>query len=248
MNVFSKLKNTVKEKGACFIVLLDPDNKNNGQIDDCIDSANENGVDAFFIGGSFMMDASYHKRVRKIKSKSNIPLILFPGGVNQINEYFDAMLFMSLISGRNTQYLIGEQVIASPIVKDLNIETIPTGYILIESGKSTTVEIISGTQSIPSDRMDIILSHALAGQFLGMQLIYLEAGSGAEKRVQDDIIKYVSKEINIDLVVGGGISTPEDANNVALSGASYVVVGSIFESSTLRMNEFASAIHYKNKS
>ena len=175
-------------------------------------------------------------------------MILFPGGVNQINEYFDAMLFMSLISGRNTQYLIGEQVIASPIVKDLNIETIPTGYILIESGRSTTVEIISGTQSIPSDRMDIILSHALAGQFLGMQLIYLEAGSGAEKRVQDDVIKYVSKEINIDLVVGGGISTPEDANNVALSGASYVVVGSVFESSTLRMNEFASAIHYKNKS
>ena len=248
MNVFSKLKNTVSEKGACFIVLLDPDSKNNNEkIDDCINSANENDVDAFFIGGSFMMDASYHKRVKHIKSKSNIPLILFPGGVNQINEYFDAMLFMSLISGRNTQYLIGEQVIASPIVKDLNIETIPTGYILIDSGKSTTVEIISGTKSIPSDRLDIVLSHALAGQFLGMQLIYLEAGSGAGQRVQDNLIKYVSNELSIDLVVGGGISTPEDANNVAVSGASYVVVGSAFESSTSQMNDFASAIHYKNK-
>ena len=130
MSVLSKLNDCVEKKGAGFIVLIDPDKKNDKNIDQLVEKANQNGVDAIFVGGSIMMDRFYHKRVERIKSISEIPVILFPGGVNQINKHYDAMLFMSILSGRNPHYLIGEQVIAAPIVKDLGIEVIPTGYLL----------------------------------------------------------------------------------------------------------------------
>ena len=243
MSVLSKLNNCVEKKGAGFIVLIDPDKKNDKNIDQLVEKANQNGVDAIFVGGSIMMDGLYHKRVERIKSISEIPVILFPGGVNQINEHFDAMLFMSLLSGRNSHYLIGEQVIAAPIVKDYGIETIPTGYLLIDGGSPTSVEVISGTKPLPSNRPDIIVSHALAAQFLGMELIYLEAGSGALNEVPGDIVKKVADEINIGLIVGGGIRTPEDANSIVNSGASFVVIGSAIEKSAELMEEFSSSIH-----
>ena len=150
---------------------------------------------------------------------------------------------MSLLSGRNSHYLIGEQVIAAPIVKDYGIETIPTGYLLIDGGSPTSVEIVSGTKPLPSNRPDIIVSHALAAQFLGMELIYLEAGSGALNEVPGDIVKKVADEISIGLIVGGGIRTPEDANSIVDSGASFVVIGSAIEKSAELMEEFSSAIH-----
>ena len=243
MSVLSKLNNCVEKKGAGFIVLIDPDKKNDKNIDQLIENANQNGVDAIFVGGSIMMDGLYHKRVERIKSISEIPVILFPGGVNQINKHYDAMLFMSLLSGRNSHYLIGEQVIAAPIVKDYEIETIPTGYLLIDGGSPTSVEVVSGTKPLPSNRPDIIVSHALAAQFLGMELIYLEAGSGAVNGVPGDVVKKVADEISIGLIVGGGISTPEDANSIVNSGASFVVIGSAIEKSTELMEEFSSSIH-----
>ena len=243
MSVLSKLNNCVEKKGAGFIVLIDPDKKNDKNIDQLIENANQNGVDAIFVGGSIMMDGLYHKRVERIKSISEIPVILFPGGVNQINKHYDAMLFMSLLSGRNSHYLIGEQVIAAPIVKDYEIETIPTGYLLIDGGSPTSVEIVSGTKPLPSNRPDIIVSHALAAQFLGMELIYLEAGSGALNEVPEDVVKKVADEISIGLIVGGGIRTPEDANSIVNSGASFVVIGSAIEKSAELMKEFSSSIH-----
>ena len=243
MSVLSKLNDCVEKKGAGFIVLIDPDKKNDKNIDKLVEKANQNGVDAMFVGGSIMMDGLYHKRVERIKSISEIPVILFPGGVNQINKHYDAMLFMSLISGRNSHYLIGEQVIAAPIVKDYEIETIPTGYLLIDGGAPTSVEVVSGTKPLPSNRPDIIVSHALAAQFLGMKLIYLEAGSGALNKVPEDVVKKVADEINIGLIVGGGICTPEDANSIVNSGASFVVIGSAIEKSAELMEEFSSAIH-----
>ena len=243
MSVLSKLNNCVEKKGAGFIVLIDPDKKNDKNIDQLIEKANQNGVDAIFVGGSIMMDGLYHKRVERIKSISEIPVILFPGGVNQINKHYDAMLFMSLLSGRNSHYLIGEQVIAAPIVKDYEIETIPTGYLLIDGGSPTSVEVVSGTKPLPSNRPDIIVSHALAAQFLGMELIYLEAGSGALNEVPEDVVKKVADEISIGLIVGGGIRTPEDANSIVNSGASFVVIGSAIEKSAELMKEFSSSIH-----
>jgi len=243
MSVLSKLNNCVEKKGAGFIVLIDPDKKNDKNIDQLVENANQNGVDAIFVGGSIMMDGLYHKRVERIKSISEIPVILFPGGVNQINKHYDAMLFMSLLSGRNSHYLIGEQVIAAPIVKDYEIETIPTGYLLIDGGSPTSVEVVSGTKPLPSNRPDIIVSHALAAQFLGMELIYLEAGSGALNEVPEDVVKKVADEISIGLIVGGGIRTPEDANSIVNSGASFVVIGSAIEKSAELMKEFSSSIH-----
>ena len=243
MSVLSKLNDCVVTKGAGFIVLIDPDKKNDKNIDYCVESANQNGADALFVGGSMMMDRLYHKRVERIKSIAEIPVILFPGGVNQLNKHYDAMLFMSLLSGRNSHYLIGEQVIAAPIVKDYGIETIPTGYLLVDGGSPTTVEFTSGTRPIPANRPDIVVSHALAGQFLGMQLIYLEAGSGALNKVSKEVVKRVANEINIGLIVGGGIRTPEDAKSIVDSGSSFVVVGSALEKSTTLMAEFSSAIH-----
>ena len=243
MSVLSKLNDCVEKKGAGFIVLIDPDKKNDKNIDQFVEKANQNGVDAIFVGGSIMMDGLYHKRVERIKSISEIPVILFPGGVNQINKHYDAMLFMSLLSGRNSHYLIGEQVIAAPIVKDYEIETIPTGYLLIDGGSPTSVEVVSGTKPLPSNRPDIIVSHALAAQFLGMELIYLEAGSGALNEVPEDVVKKVADEISIGLIVGGGIRTPEDANSIVNSGASFVVIGSAIEKSAELMKEFSSSIH-----
>ena len=243
MSVLSELNDCVEKKGAGFIVLIDPDRKNDNNIDQLVEKANQNGVDAIFVGGSIMMDGLYHKRVERIKSISEIPVILFPGGVNQINKHYDAMLFMSLLSGRNSHYLIGEQVIAAPIVKDYGIETIPTGYLLIDGGSPTSVEVVSGTKPLPSNRPDIIVSHALAAQFLGMELIYLEAGSGALNEVPKDIVKKVADEISIGLIVGGGIRTPEDANSIVDSGASFVVIGSVIEKSVELMEDFSSAIH-----
>ena len=243
MSVLSKLNDCVEKKGAGFIVLIDPDKKNDKNIDQLVEKAHQNGVDAIFVGGSIMMDGLYHKRVERIKSISEIPVILFPGGVNQINKHYDAMLFMSLLSGRNSHYLIGEQVIAAPIVKDYGIETIPTGYLLIDGGSPTSVEVVSGTKPLPSNRPDIIVSHALAAQFLGMELIYLEAGSGALNEVPGDVVKKVADEINIGLIVGGGIRTPEDANSIVNSGASFVVIGSAIEKSAELIEEFSSSIH-----
>ena len=242
MNVLSKLNNCLEKNGAGFIILIDPDKKNNTKINKIVEIANIH-ADAIFVGGSIMMDSLYHDRVRQIKSMSEIPVILFPGGVNQLNDNFDAMLFMSLFSGRNPHYLIGEQVIAAPIVKDYGIETIPTGYLLIDCGSPTTVEFVSGTRPLSPNRPDVILSHALAAQYLGVRLIYLEAGSGAKNKIPGRLINQVASEIDIDLIVGGGIRTPQEAKNCVDAGASYVVIGSAIENSVEVASEFSSAIH-----
>ena len=247
MSVFDSLIDIVKIRGACFVTLIDPDNKNEDLIASQVERANCSEVDAIFVGGSLMMDGKANDRVRTIKELSSVPVILFPGGVNQITPDYNAILFLSLLSGRNPHYLIGEQVISAPIIKDLGLEPIPTGYILLDGGTVTSVEFMSGTRPIPMEKKDIVASHALAGQYLGMKSIYLEAGSGAENHVAGDIVEYVSNFISIPIIVGGGISTPEIASNLVQAGASIVVIGTAVEKKSDRMFDFAKAIHWKEK-
>ncbi len=236
---------TCKKKGAGHIVLIDPDRKNHESIELFVELVNTSGADAIFVGGSLMMDGKFHERVSEIKALSEVPVIFFPGGANQLNEYYDAILFMSLLSGRNPQFLIGEQVISAPIIKDLKIETIPTGYLLLDGGGESTVTFMSASNPIPIHRADIAEAHALAAQYLGMKLVYLEAGSGAKRSVPANTIQSVSQSIEIPVIVGGGIRTPESAEKRVLAGADFIVTGTVLEAekSGSVLQEIASAVH-----
>jgi len=243
MSVFKHLKSVIEKRGAAYVVLLDPDKKNDSSIESRVELANKSNVDALFVGGSLMMDGKCNDRVRRIKETSDVPVIFFPGGVGQLNAYYDAMLFMSVISGRNPHYLIGEQAIAAPMVKDIGMETIPTGYMLMDGGAGSTVEFMSGTRPIPMNRPDIAVAHALAGQYLGMKLIYLEAGSGAIHPVSNDVVHAVSESLDIPIIVGGGIRDVETASEKVKSGASIIVTGTVVEENSSIMSEIADAVH-----
>lgn len=245
--IYQYLLDVVKEKRAGYFVLIDPDKKNHSNIEDIVHKANESAVDALLVGGSLMMDAGNHERVAKIKKNANMPIIFFPGGVTQLNGHYDAMFFMSILSGRNPHYLIGEQVIAAPIVKDIGIETIPMGYLLLEGGTTSTVEFMSSTKPIPMNRPEITVAHALAAQYLGKKFIYLEAGSGAKIPVSLETIKAVSSQIEIPIIVGGGIKTPEEAQERVNAGASFIVTGTVTEKSkdSSLMRDISNAIHRK---
>jgi len=244
-SVFTYLNEVKNKRRAGYFVLIDPDRKNSDSIEARVEAANNQDVDAILVGGSLMMDGKYHQRVQKIKNLSDIPVIFFPGGVNQLNEYYDAMLFMSILSGRNPHYLIGEQVIAAPLVKDCGIETIPTAYLLIHGGSTTTVEFMSGTMPIPNDRSDIAVAHSLAAQYLGMKMVYLEAGSGAKYPVGNELIKSVKDNTDVLLTVGGGIKTPDQARERVKAGADFIVTGTVLESDSENniMQSFADVIH-----
>ncbi|MBD3166995.1 geranylgeranylglyceryl phosphate synthase family protein, partial [bacterium] len=174
-----------------------------------------------------------------------IPVILFPGNHQQLSRHADALLFLSLLSGRNPQYLIGEQMLAAPHVHHLGLSTIPTGYLLIECGRVTSVQSVTGTTPLPREKHKLIASHALAGQYLGMKLIYLEGGSGALKPVPLEAIRLTRETIDVPLVVGGGIRRPAEARAAAEAGADIVVVGNVLEKARTngRVKELADAVH-----
>jgi len=243
--IYNYLLDVVREKGAGYFVLIDPDKKNHSNIEELVQAANKSEVDALLVGGSLMMDSKNHDRVAQIKKYAEMPVIFFPGGVTQLNGYYDAMFFMSILSGRNPHYLIGEQAIAAPIVKDIGIETIPMGYLLLDGGTTSTVEFMSSTKPIPMDRPDITVAHALAAQYLGMKIVYLEAGSGAKIPVSVETIEAVNSQIEIPIIVGGGIKTPKAAEERVKAGASFIVTGTITEKSENLsvMKDFADAIH-----
>jgi len=245
--IYHYLIDVVKKKGAGYFVLIDPDQKNHLNIEELVQAANDSEIDALLVGGSLMMDAGNHDRVAQIKKNANMPVIFFPGGVTQLNGYYDAMFFMSLLSGRNPHYLIGEQAIAAPVVKDIGIETIPMGYLLLDGGTTTTVEFMSSTKPIPMDRPDITVAHALAAQYLGKKFVYLEAGSGAKFPVSIKTIEAVKNQIEIPLIVGGGIKTPKAAEERVKAGASFIVTGTVTEKSENLsvMKDFSEAIHRK---
>lgn len=222
-NIFSKISDS---RGIAL--LIDPDKQNQDSLQHTIKLANKSKVNYIFVGGS-MVFGSVDDTIRQIKSMSKIPVILFPGNVLQVSKYADAILFLSLISGRNPEFLIGHHVLAAPAIRKSGIEVIPTGYILIENGKTTSVEYMSNTNPIPAEKSEIITATAIAGEMLGHKAIYLEAGSGAAKSVGLSLIKEVKNNISVPLIVGGGIRTPEDAYRIYKAGADLVVIGTISE-------------------
>ena len=245
MSIYKHILNTIIKNKACFAILIDPDNLNNDQFPDYLNKCEENGVDLVFIGGSLMLDGLFDQKVKRIKSVTNVPLIIFPGGLNQISRFADAILFLSLISGRNPEYLIGSQVVAAPTIKKFNIEAISTAYMLIESGQTTSAEFMSGTKPIPRNKTDIGIAHAMAAELLGFKLIYLEAGSGADTSVPKEMINGIASSVNIPIIVGGGIKSPEIAYEKVTAGAKIVVIGNHFETEKHHnlIFEFAEAIH-----
>ncbi|HHE40721.1 MAG TPA: geranylgeranylglyceryl/heptaprenylglyceryl phosphate synthase, partial [Candidatus Cloacimonetes bacterium] len=195
-----------------FALLLDPDEYNDQSLRHTLIEAGTSETDLILVGGSLVTNP-IAPFVQKIKENTEIPVLLFPGNLLQISNNADGILFLSLISGRNPDLLIGNHVASAPMIKSSGMEVISTGYILVENGKSTSVEYISNTNPVPADKPDIASATAIAGEMLGLKLIYLEAGSGAQHPVKTEMITRVKKNIKVPLVVGGGIRNPEDAKN-----------------------------------
>lgn len=245
MGVFQHLTSELKKKRGLFFLLLDPDRKPAAELAKQAEIAQEASADAVLVGSSMLVNSQFDEAVAAIKQKVTIPLILFPGNSNQIAPKADAVLFLSLLSGRNPDFLIGEQVKGAPLVKKYGLEPIPTGYLLIESGKTTSVEYVSDTRPIPRDKPDIACSHALAAEYFGMRLVYLEAGSGSGCSVPDEVVSAVASFVSLPVVAGGGIKTPEEAAQKVRAGAKIVVAGNLFEKedSAPILTDFASACH-----
>lgn len=240
MNLYDKILDNSKKK---FTVLIDPDKPTNEQIVSIVKKSNQAKVDLFFVGGSLLTTDSLDNCIKLIKNNSDIPVLIFPGNSLQISKWCDGFLLLSLISGRNPEMLIGRHVIAAPYLKLYGNEIIPTGYMIVDSGRQTSVSYMSNTVPIPHDKDDIAICTALAGEMLGLKLIYMDAGSGAENPISKEMIYKVKQNISIPLVVGGGIRTPEKAAEDAKAGADIIVVGNIFEKSLENLQKFADAIH-----
>ena len=233
-----------KTKGQkSFAVLIDPDKVNMEKVDDLVRLAVDAKVDYLLVGGSLIISNQLDEVVTQIKKQTDIPIILFPGSPSQISKYADGLLYLSLISGRNAELLIGQHVISAPFVKETGLEIISTGYMVIDGGVPTTVSYISNALPIPSDKNEIAMCTAMAGEMLGMKLIYLDAGSGAKKSVTESMIEVVSRKIEVPLVVGGGINTPEKAYRNCKAGADLIVVGNAIEKDSSLIREMSDAIH-----
>ncbi|MBN2356229.1 geranylgeranylglyceryl/heptaprenylglyceryl phosphate synthase [candidate division KSB1 bacterium] len=247
MKVFEYLTQVRVKKGAGYLVLIDPDKQSLEEAVALAKSCADADVDALLVGGSLLFTHIFDELIKGIKAECNLPVIIFPGSTRQLSKYADAILFLSLLSGRNVNYIIGDQVLAAPIIKSMKLEPISTAYLFIESGNITSAQFLSDTKPIPREKADIVIAHALAAEYLGMSMVYLEAGSGAQQSVPDAIIATLHKFITIPIIVGGGIRTPEEAQKKVNAGASFIVTGNVIEQSRDRnlIKAFAQAIHSK---
>jgi putative glycerol-1-phosphate prenyltransferase len=220
-------------------VLIDPDHTDKSLLEKQISVSIKNEVDFFFVGGSLITDDTLEETLKFIQSKTSIPTIIFPGSIFQINPNADGILLLSLISGRNPELLIGQHVLAAPALKKSGLELLSTGYILVDAGAPTTASYISGSLPIPHNKPNIAAATAMAGEMLGMGCIFLDAGSGAQNAVSDQMIKTVSKSIERPLIVGGGIKSAEEAKGKFNAGADLIVVGNGAEENPHLISEIA---------
>ncbi len=243
MNIYQHIINSKKKGKKLFALLIDPDKQNKKQLLKIIQKAIDAKIDFFFVGGSLLTFDSLENCLSIIKSNTNIPIVLFPGNAMQVNDKADGILFLSLISGRNSEMLIGKQVITAPILKQSSLEVLSTGYMLIDSGRPTAASYMSNSTPIPANKYDIASCTALAGEMLGLKMIFMDAGSGANNSISEEMINQVSTNINIPLIIGGGINNGIQAIAKCKAGADIIVVGNAIEKDASLITEIADAIH-----
>jgi len=224
---FDNIQKQLTKGKRAYWVLLDPDDFTIEQAKKIAASSEKSGVDALLIGGSLLHSNHFDEFVAALKNTVNIPILLFPGDSAQLSAHADALLYLSLVSGRNPSNLIGEHVKAAPVIKDIGIEPIPTAYMLIESGTVSSVEFMSNTRPIPRSKPAIAVAHALAAQYMGMRMVYLEAGSGAQYSVPPEMIAMVKSQVDIPVIVGGGIRDVKAAEEKLQAGADIIVTGNM---------------------
>ena len=243
MSIYNTILENKKVDKKEFALLIDPDKQDENQLISIIKKAEKANTDYFFVGGSLLTHVSLDACLVTIKTHSNIPVVLFPGDAMQVTDQADGILFLSLISGRNAEMLIGKQVITAPILKQSSLEVLPTGYILIDSGKPTTVSYMSNTTPIPAKKDAVAACTAMAGEMLGLKLIFMDGGSGAKNTISNEMIATVRQSIDVPLIIGGGINSGEKAVANCKAGANIIVVGDAIEKDESLIKEIANAVH-----
>ena len=239
--ILQSLQSTTPEKKLA--VLIDPDDLQEAHLDKLIPLLQKSKVDLILIGGSLLLKDQLNQCLKTLKKELSQPLVLFPGSMVQISEKADAILFLSLISGRNPEFLIGQHVIAAPYVKAAGLEVIPTGYMLIDGGRPTTASYMSNAMPIPRNKMEIAVCTAMAGEMLGLRTLYMDAGSGADLPVPKEMIRAVRKNTKLPIIVGGGIRDPYKAVEQLEAGADMIVVGTHIEENPTSLMELSRAVH-----
>ena len=244
MSILGNLEIRRKNGKRTLAVLIDPDKVEDfNTLRHLIRLTNENCIDLILVGGSLVLTNNLAEIIRQIKEEVRIPVVLFPGSPLQIAPGADVVLLLSLISGRNPDLLIGHHVQAAPLLKNLGMEILPTGYMLINSGKITSVAYVSNTTPIPDDKYTLAACTAMAGEMLGLKLLYLDAGSGAEKEISPRMINTVRKAVSVPLMVGGGINTAEKAEAALQAGADVLIIGNALEKDPALLNDIAEKVY-----
>ena len=241
--IYQSLEERKKTGHKSFAVLIDPDKVDHSLLDELTSLSTSAQVDYLLVGGSLVISNHLDDVVSHIKKNCSIPVILFPGSATQLSKHADALLYLALISGRNPELLIGQHVVSAPTVKQSGLEILSTGYMVIDGGAPTTVSYISNASPIPHDKNEIAMCTAMAGEMLGMKLIYMDAGSGAKRPISESMIESVASKIEMPLIVGGGINDPEKAYRNCKVGADVIVVGNAIEKDPSLIKEMSAAVH-----
>ncbi len=242
MNILSEIVKAKRENRKQISVLIDPDKLTAKELISLLNKIKQTPINYILIGGSLLSSDQMDTYISLIKENISIPVIIFPGSVHQISNKADGILFLSLISGRNPEFLIGSQVVAAPLLKRSKLEILSTGYILVDSGVQTTASYISNTTPLPRNKPEIAVATSLASEMIGHKLVYLDGGSGAKYEVPSNMIKAVKNNIDIPLIVGGGINTKEKLETALNSGADMVVIGTAIENNSEFLKEISEVI------
>lgn len=240
--LLKQLQNNQKSNRCSLAVLVDPDNLKVDTIEQFVADLDEQFVDVILFGGSLITENKLSEKLAMLKKFSNLPVYLFPGNSIQLSKEADGILFLSLLSGRNAEFLIGQQVVAAPFLKQSGLDVLSTAYLMIDGGKLTTAHYMSNTLPIPNNKPEIAVNTAIAAEFMGFKCIYLDSGSGADKPVSVDVISAIKANVSLPIIVGGGINSIDKAKQVKLAGADMIVIGTAFENNKLSIKEIAAIV------